>query len=106
MKTYRQETAEHYARIRHDIPYRLCGMMADIEAERQPALFQDHIHDNTEMIALSSTDVAQDTKQYLTNRLNHLQAELNYTRNKLNELLDKGKPKTKKEFKDKGIIPL
>jgi len=38
---YQDEVGQHYARIRHDAEYRMREMIADIQEEMMPPLYQD-----------------------------------------------------------------
>jgi hypothetical protein len=83
--TYDQEVSLHYHRLITDQHYWLMEHQADVDAQMAPALY----YPEPPEILEQPYKEPNENLLLLRQRIDHLQAELNFTRNKLNEHLDK-----------------
>jgi hypothetical protein len=94
-------TANHYHLIRTNPHYRAELRLQELEDKQEPCHFREYPAENPEIPEVNTPRQEDSTPLY--NRINQLQAELNFTRNKLNEHLDKNSlPKSKTI----GVVPL
>jgi hypothetical protein len=83
--TYDQEVSLHYHNLITDQHYWLMEHQADVDALMAPPLFQPEPQE----LEIPVPQVRDEDLYALRQRIDRLQAELIYTRNKLNEHLDR-----------------
>jgi hypothetical protein len=81
-----KETANHYYLIRTNPHYQAELKLQELEDRQEPCHFREYPTENPEIPEINTPRQEPSTPLY--NRINQLQAELNFTRNKLNKHLD------------------